>query len=182
MARAKARRVAASGREQVEFIAGDLLALPFADGRFSAVTVAFGVRNVSDLPLALSEMKRVTAAGGHVVILEITQPVGPVGRRFSAFWFDRCVPVLGGMIAGDLSAYSYLPASVRAFPNAETLAGLRAAVRAWKANDKLKDDDLPKCDPSLLYGGVKCRDYCEAAPFCRYAAENIEKLAGARNY
>ena len=74
------------------------------------------------------------------------------------------------------------PFEVKAAPVAETLAGLRAAVRAWKANDKLKDDDLPKCDPLLLYGGVKCRDYCEAAPFCRYAAENIEKLAGARNY
>ena len=128
LARAKARRVVAPGREQVEFTVGDLLALPYADGRFSAVTAAFGVRNVSDLPLALSEMKRVTAAGGRVVILEITQPAGPAGRRFSAFWFDRCVPVLGGLIAGDLSAYSYLPASVRAFPSADKLAGLMVAA------------------------------------------------------
>ena len=127
LARAKARRFVACGRE-VELVAGDLLALPFAAGRFSAVTAAFGVRNVSDLPLALSEMKRVTAAGGRVVILEITQPVGPVGRRFSAFWFDRCVPVLGGTIAGDLSAYSYLPASVRAFPGADKLADLMVAA------------------------------------------------------
>ena len=127
LARAKARRFVACGRE-VELVAGDLLALPFAAGRFSAVTAAFGVRNVSDLPLALSEMKRVTAAGGHVVILEITQPASPAGRRFSAFWFDRCVPLLGGMIAGDLSAYSYLPASVRAFPSADRLAGLMVAA------------------------------------------------------
>jgi len=74
------------------------------------------------------------------------------------------------------------PFDIPALPVAETLAGLRAAVRAWKKSQKLTDDDLPKCDPSLLYGGRKCRDYCEAREFCRYAAENIEKLAGARNY
>lgn len=112
----------------VDFVAGDLLALPFAAGRFAAVTAAFGVRNVPDLPLALAEMTRVTAAGGRVVILEITQPPGPVGSRFHAFWFDRCVPLLGGLVAGDLKAYSYLPASVRAFPPADELAGLMAAA------------------------------------------------------
>jgi hypothetical protein len=64
----------------------------------------------------------------------------------------------------------------------ELLAGLRAAVRAWKKSQKLADDGLPKCDPALLYGGRKCRDYCEVTPWCRYAAENVEKLAGARNY
>ena len=74
------------------------------------------------------------------------------------------------------------PFEVKAEPVAKTLAGLRAAVRAWKKAAKLADDELPKCDPSLLYGGVKCRDYCEAAEWCRYAAENIERLAGARNY
>jgi hypothetical protein len=74
------------------------------------------------------------------------------------------------------------PFEVPAAPVAQTLATIRAAVRKWKAAQKLTDDDLPKCDPSHLYGGRKCRDYCEAAPFCRYAAENIEKLAGARNY
>jgi hypothetical protein len=74
------------------------------------------------------------------------------------------------------------PFEVPAAPVAETLATIRAAVRAWKKSQKLADDDLPKCDPALLYGGRKCRDYCEAAPFCRYAAANIEKLSGARNY
>jgi len=74
------------------------------------------------------------------------------------------------------------PFEVPAAPVAKTLSGLRAAVRAWKVNAKLVDADLPECDPALLYGGVKCRDYCEAAPFCRYAAANIEKLAGKTNY
>jgi hypothetical protein len=74
------------------------------------------------------------------------------------------------------------PFEVPAAPVSATLAGLRAAIRKWKAAQKLADDDLPKCDAKLLWGGKRCRDYCEAAPFCRYAAENIEKLAGARNY
>jgi demethylmenaquinone methyltransferase/2-methoxy-6-polyprenyl-1,4-benzoquinol methylase len=135
LARAAVKAAAASGsaglpgaHAPVDFVAGDLLALPFAAGRFAAVTAAFGVRNVPDLPRALAEMTRVTAAGGRVVILEITQPPGPVGSRFHAFWFDRCVPLLGGLVAGDLKAYSYLPASVRAFPPADELAGLMAAA------------------------------------------------------
>ena len=74
------------------------------------------------------------------------------------------------------------PFEVKAAPVAKTLAGLRAAIRKWKAAQKLADDDLPKCEAGLLWGGKRCRDYCEAAPFCRYAAANIEKLAGARNY
>jgi hypothetical protein len=72
------------------------------------------------------------------------------------------------------------PVEVPAAPVAETLATLRAAVRAWKRNQKLGDDALPKCED--VWGGRRCRDYCEAMPFCRYAAENIEKLTGARNY
>jgi demethylmenaquinone methyltransferase/2-methoxy-6-polyprenyl-1,4-benzoquinol methylase len=104
------------------FIAGDLLSLPFPDDRFAAVTVAFGVRNVSDLPGAFSEMVRVTRPGGRVVCLEITTPPPGLGRRFHALWFDRVVPALGRLVAGEGSAYSYLPASVRSFPEAGALA------------------------------------------------------------
>jgi len=74
------------------------------------------------------------------------------------------------------------PIEVKAVPVAQTLATLRAALKRWKAAQKLVDDKLPKCETALLWGGRRCRDYCEAAPFCCHAAENIEKLAGARNY
>ena len=74
------------------------------------------------------------------------------------------------------------PFEVPAAPVSATLSGLRAAIRKWKAAQKLADDDLPKCEAGLLWGGKRCRDYCEAAPFCRYAAANIEKLAGKTNY
>ena len=107
---------------QVDWVHGDMLALPFDDGSFDAATVGFGVRNVADLELALAELRRVLRPGGRVAILEITQPRGPL-RPFFSLWFDRLVPLLGKVLPGG-AAYSYLPASVKRFPGAEDLAAL----------------------------------------------------------
>jgi demethylmenaquinone methyltransferase/2-methoxy-6-polyprenyl-1,4-benzoquinol methylase len=99
-----------------------MLALPFADATFDAATVGFGVRNVADLELALRELRRVLRPGGRLAILEITRPRGAL-RPFFSLWFDRLVPLLGKVLPGG-AAYSYLPASVRRFPDAESLAAL----------------------------------------------------------
>jgi len=106
----------------LRFVEGDLLALPFDDGSFDAATVGFGVRNVSDLELALRELRRVLRPGGRLAILEITHARGAL-RPFFTLWFERLVPVLGRLLPGG-SAYSYLPASVARFPGAEELATL----------------------------------------------------------
>jgi demethylmenaquinone methyltransferase / 2-methoxy-6-polyprenyl-1,4-benzoquinol methylase len=109
----------------IEWVRGDMLALPFGDGSFDVVTVGFGVRNVDDLEAGLRELRRVLREGGRVGILEITQPRG-VLAPFYRVWFDRIVPLLGRVLPGG-DAYTYLPASVRRFPGREELADLLAA-------------------------------------------------------
>lgn len=105
----------------VRFEWADALQLPYDEGRFDAVTVGFGVRNLSNLDRGLAEMRRVLRPGGRLVILEITQPARPPLSIFYSLWFDRIVPLLG-RVAGDSAAYSYLPESVRSFPSPRGLA------------------------------------------------------------
>jgi len=106
---------------QLEWQQANALALPYEDNRFDAVTVGFGARNFSDLDAGLEEMVRVTRPAGRVVVLEITTPTRPPLSTFFRLWFDRLVPLIG-RFAGDPDAYSYLPSSVRRFPDARTLA------------------------------------------------------------
>ena len=107
----------------IEWVQGDVLALPYGDASFDAATVGFGVRNVADLARGAASScaaSCVRAAGS--AILEITQPRGAL-KPFFSLWFDRIVPLLGRVLPGG-KAYTYLPASVRRFPGAEELAGL----------------------------------------------------------
>jgi demethylmenaquinone methyltransferase/2-methoxy-6-polyprenyl-1,4-benzoquinol methylase len=116
-ARAKALHL-----KPMDWVQGDMLAQPFADATFDAVTVGFGVRNVADLELALRELRRVLRPGGRLAILELTQPRGPL-KPFYSLWFDRVVPLVGKVLPGG-AAYTYLPASVKRFPHAERLEEL----------------------------------------------------------
>ena len=109
--------------EQIRFEQGDAQALAYPDGSFDAATVGFGARNFGDLRQGLSEMARVVKPGGRVVVLEITTPTKPPLSSFFSLWFDRLVPALG-KVAGDSDAYTYLPASVKRFPDAPSLAAL----------------------------------------------------------
>jgi demethylmenaquinone methyltransferase/2-methoxy-6-polyprenyl-1,4-benzoquinol methylase len=105
---------------EIEWVRGDLLALPFEDESFDAVTVGFGIRNVPELEAGLRELGRVLRSEARLGCLEITQPRG-VLRPFFRLWFDRLVPLVGRILPGG-AAYSYLPASVRRFPRPEDLA------------------------------------------------------------
>jgi demethylmenaquinone methyltransferase/2-methoxy-6-polyprenyl-1,4-benzoquinol methylase len=109
----------------IEFVQGDVLALPFDAASFDAATVGFGVRNVDDLEAGLRELRRVLRDGGRLGILEITTPRGALAP-FYRVWFDRVVPLLGKVLPGG-SAYTYLPASVRRFPAPDALAQLLEA-------------------------------------------------------
>src|SRR3712207_3131915 len=108
---------------QLRFEQGDAQALAYRDGEFAAATVGFGARNFGDLELGLREMARVVRPGGRVVVLEITTPTKPPLSTFFRLWFDRLVPAIG-KVAGDSDAYTYLPASVRRFPDARGLAAI----------------------------------------------------------
>jgi len=118
LAREKTAERAAGG---VRFEWADALELPYDGGRFDAVTVGFGVRNLADLDRGLREMGRVLKPGGRLVILEITQPTRPPLSFFFSLWFDRIVPLLG-TFSSNPEAYAYLPESVRSFPSPHGLA------------------------------------------------------------
>ncbi len=105
---------------RLDFGRATAMRLPFADGAFDLVTSAFVARNLTDLDLALGEMRRVLRPGGVVLMLEITEPVRPAfGRLFHAY-FDRVVPSLGAAV-GSEGPYRYLPESLKLLPSREAL-------------------------------------------------------------
>jgi demethylmenaquinone methyltransferase / 2-methoxy-6-polyprenyl-1,4-benzoquinol methylase len=136
-----ARAKAADQGAAVRFDHADALALPYEDRSFDAVTVGFGARNLADLDRGLTEMARVLRPGGRLAILEITQPRRPPLSIFYSLWFDRVVPLLGGL-AGDRDAYSYLPESVRSFPSPQGLAA------------KMDAAGLGRIRVTILAGGI----------------------------
>jgi demethylmenaquinone methyltransferase/2-methoxy-6-polyprenyl-1,4-benzoquinol methylase len=104
------------------FIEGDALRLPFVDEVFDAVSIAFGLRNLSSVERGLSELLRVLKPGGTACILEFSRPVVPGFNRLFQFYFTRVLPKVGGLVSGSNSAYEYLPASVSRFPDQKRLA------------------------------------------------------------
>lgn len=101
--------------ERITLVRGDAADLPLAEESFDAVTVAFGVRNFEDLPQGIRGMLRVLRPGGRLFVLEFSRPHGLIGP-FYRFYFHRVMPFVGRLVSKDSAAYSYLPASVEAFP------------------------------------------------------------------
>jgi len=101
---------------RVQLILGDGEMLPFEDNRFDAVTVAFGVRNFENLQAGLVDMLRVLKPGAPLAVLEFSQPTRQPFRAFYFFYFKHILPRIGKWVSRDSAAYTYLPASVEAFP------------------------------------------------------------------
>ncbi len=116
-----ARKGAQRKDAQTTWGVGDALHLPFPDHTFDGITNAFLLRNVVDLPQCLRELRRVTKPGGRVVCMEITHPQTPGFNQLFTLYFYKMVPLIGGVIAGDMSAYTYLPNSLSKFPPARPL-------------------------------------------------------------
>jgi demethylmenaquinone methyltransferase/2-methoxy-6-polyprenyl-1,4-benzoquinol methylase len=106
------------------FMEADALRLPFGDEVFDAVSIAFGLRNLSSVERGLSELLRVLKPGGSACILEFSKPVVPGFNKLFQLYFTRVLPRIGGLVSGSASAYEYLPASVSRFPDQKQLAAM----------------------------------------------------------
>jgi len=110
------------------FVAGDALALPFADNSFDAVTISFGLRNVADVHTVLAELLRVTRSGGRLVVLETSKPAARPLRAMSRLYTTRVMPLIARAFSSDPSSYAYLAESADAWLDQQSLAdALRAA-------------------------------------------------------
>jgi demethylmenaquinone methyltransferase/2-methoxy-6-polyprenyl-1,4-benzoquinol methylase len=120
----------------------DGLRLPFAEARFDAVTVAFGVRNFTDLDSGLREILRVLRPGGRMVVLEFSRPEGRLLPLFYRFYLGRLLPRLGDLVAGRSGPYGYLARTIRGFPEPAGLAG------------RIREAGFAACGWTTLSGGI----------------------------
>jgi demethylmenaquinone methyltransferase/2-methoxy-6-polyprenyl-1,4-benzoquinol methylase len=109
-----------SGR--IRYVEGDALDLPFRDGTFDVVTIAFGLRNLSNVESGLAELSRVLKPGGWVAVLEFSRPANALLRPLFNLYFRKVLPWIGRVVSGSRNAYSYLPASVQKFPDQSQLS------------------------------------------------------------
>jgi demethylmenaquinone methyltransferase/2-methoxy-6-polyprenyl-1,4-benzoquinol methylase len=136
--------------DRITLSSGDSENLPFEDNKFDAIIVAFGVRNFENLEKGLSEMFRVLRPGGKVVVLEFSKPKRFPFKQLYNFYFKNILPTLGKTISKDNAAYTYLPESVRTFPDGKDFTSIL---------DKLGFKDTV-CKPltlgiSSIYTGIK---------------------------
>jgi demethylmenaquinone methyltransferase/2-methoxy-6-polyprenyl-1,4-benzoquinol methylase len=112
----------------IPFVEGDAMGLPFDDGKFDAVTIAFGLRNLPNFEDGLRELCRILKPGGRLAILEFSSPIVPGFSGLFNFYFTRILPRVGGMVSGSRGAYEYLPDSVSKFPDQKGLSSMMSAA------------------------------------------------------
>ncbi|MEW8021224.1 MAG: bifunctional demethylmenaquinone methyltransferase/2-methoxy-6-polyprenyl-1,4-benzoquinol methylase UbiE [gamma proteobacterium symbiont of Phacoides pectinatus] len=116
--------------------------IPFPDNHFDCVTIAFGLRNVTDKQRALGEMRRVIRPGGRVLVLEFSQVQGPALRQLYDLYSFKVLPMMGRLVTKDEESYRYLAESIRMHPDQETLKGM------------MEQAGLERCDYHNLTGGI----------------------------
>jgi demethylmenaquinone methyltransferase / 2-methoxy-6-polyprenyl-1,4-benzoquinol methylase len=120
----------------------DALRLPLPSASLDLLTVAFGFRNLANYQAGLAEMRRVLRPGGTAAILEFSRPSSPLFAALYHFYSRRILPVIGGALSGDRSAYTYLPESVKRFPDADELAA------------EMRRAGFPRVSYEYLTGGI----------------------------
>jgi demethylmenaquinone methyltransferase/2-methoxy-6-polyprenyl-1,4-benzoquinol methylase len=103
-------------RDRIAFSCGDAQGLPYKDNQFDAYTIAFGIRNVTDIPMALREARRVLRPGGRFLCLEFSRVDMPLLAELYDAWSFNAIPAIGQALTGDRDAYQYLVESIRRFP------------------------------------------------------------------
>jgi demethylmenaquinone methyltransferase / 2-methoxy-6-polyprenyl-1,4-benzoquinol methylase len=103
---------------------GDAQRLPLPDACANAYCISFGIRNVTDIPAALREARRVLKPGGRFLCLEFSRPVSEGLRSAYDLWSFKAIPAIGDWVAGDRESYQYLVESIRRFPDQETFAAM----------------------------------------------------------
>jgi demethylmenaquinone methyltransferase / 2-methoxy-6-polyprenyl-1,4-benzoquinol methylase len=116
----------------LSFVAGDALALPFADDSFDAATLSFGLRNVQDTEAALTELLRVVKPGGRLVICEFSAPTWTPWRRIYTTYLPVVVPAVARIVSPNPAAYDYLVESIVSWPDQDTLASIMLGA-GWTA-------------------------------------------------
>ena len=128
--------------DNLEFVQADAQSLPFPDDSFDCVTIAFGLRNVTDKDAALRSMLRVLKPGGRLLVLEFSKPANPLlSKAYDAYSF-RVLPLMGRLVANDADSYQYLAESIRMHPDQETL------------KDMMEDAGFTRCEYHNMTGGV----------------------------
>lgn len=126
----------------VEYVQLNAECLPFPDNSFDCITIAFGLRNVTDKDAALASMYRVLKPGGRLLVLEFSKPVAPGLSPIYDFYSFRILPVIGKLVANDAESYQYLAESIRMHPDQETLKSM------------MENAGFERCDYTNMTGGV----------------------------
>jgi demethylmenaquinone methyltransferase/2-methoxy-6-polyprenyl-1,4-benzoquinol methylase len=126
----------------VEYVQADAQFLPFPDNSVDCITIAFGLRNVTDKGMALRSMHRVLKPGGRLLVLEFSKPVTPGLKPLYDLYSFKILPFMGKLVAKDADSYRYLAESIRMHPDQETLKGM------------MEDAGFEQCDYHNLSGGI----------------------------
>lgn len=121
-------------RPELPFVAGDAMALPFADDTFDAVTISFGLRNIHDPSAGLRELRRVTRPGGRIVVCEFSRPVWKPFARLYTNYLMRLLPWIATRVSSNPESYVYLAESIRAWPSQAEL-GRQMTAAGWTSVD-----------------------------------------------
>lgn len=123
-------------QDRVQMRTGDATAIPAADANFDVVTISFGIRNVVDTSRGLAEIYRVLRPGGRALVLEFSTPENPLFRPIYLLYLRHILPLVGGILSGDIKAYKYLNRTIETFPSGDAFCALmrQAGFQATRAN------------------------------------------------